>query len=39
VHIRMGNGSNMSVQVADASALRVGDLVQVDANGNITRIR
>lgn len=39
VHIRMGNGSNMNVQVADASAIRVGDLVQVDANGNITRIR
>jgi outer membrane lipoprotein SlyB len=39
VHIRMGNGSYMNVQVADASSLRVGDLVQVDPNGNITRIR
>ncbi|MGN6788772.1 MAG: glycine zipper 2TM domain-containing protein [Rhodanobacteraceae bacterium] len=39
VHIRMGNGSYMNVQVADASSLRVGDLVQVDSNGNITRIR
>jgi len=26
-------------QVADASSLRVGDLVQVDPNGEITRIR
>lgn len=39
VHIRMGNGSYMNVQVSDASSLRVGDLVQVDPNGNITRIR
>lgn len=39
VHIRMGNGSYMNVQVADAGGLRVGDLVQVDANGNIARIR
>jgi outer membrane lipoprotein SlyB len=39
VHIRMGNGSYMNVQVADASSLRVGDLVQVDPNGSITRIR
>jgi outer membrane lipoprotein SlyB len=39
VHIKMGNGSHVNVQVPDASALRVGDLVQVDANGNITRIR
>lgn len=39
VHIRMGNGSYANVQVADASSLRIGDLVQVDANGNIARIR
>jgi len=39
VHIRMGNGSYANVQVADASSLRVGDLVQVDQSGNITRIR
>jgi outer membrane lipoprotein SlyB len=39
VHVRMGNGSYMNVQVADASSLRVGDLVQVDPSGNITRIR
>jgi outer membrane lipoprotein SlyB len=39
VHIRMGNGSYTNVQVADASSLRVGDLVQVDPNGEITRIR
>ena len=39
VHVRMGNGSYMNVQVADGSSLRVGDLVQVDPSGNITRIR
>lgn len=39
VHIKMGNGGYMNVQVPDASALRVGDLVQVDSSGKITRIR
>jgi outer membrane lipoprotein SlyB len=39
VRIRLGNGSTMNVEVPDASSLRQGDLVQVDANGNITRIR
>lgn len=39
VHIQMGNGSYANVQVADASSLRIGDLVQVDPSGNITRIR
>lgn len=39
VRVKMGNGSYMNVQVPDASSLRQGDLVEVDPNGNITRIR
>lgn len=39
VRVKMGNGSYMNVQVKDASSLRQGDLVEVDPNGNITRIR
>ena len=39
VRVKLGNGSYLNVQVADASALRTGDLVEVDANGNIARIR
>ncbi|MHA6203190.1 glycine zipper 2TM domain-containing protein [Dyella soli] len=39
LRIRMGNGASSNVQVADASAIRVGDLVQIDPNGNITRIQ
>jgi len=39
VRIKMGNGSYQNIQVRDASAIRQGDLVQVDANGNITRIQ
>lgn len=39
VRIKMGNGSYRNVQVKDASAIRQGDLVEVDGNGNITRIR
>ena len=38
VRVKMGNGSFMNVQVKDASSLRQGDLVEVDSNGNITRI-
>ena len=39
VSIKMGNGSYQNIQVKDASAIRQGDMVQVDANGNITRIQ
>jgi outer membrane lipoprotein SlyB len=39
VRLRMGNGSYANVQVKDASAIRQGDLVQLDQSGNITRIR
>jgi len=39
VHLKMSNGTTTSVQVADASGVREGDIVQVDADGNITRVR
>lgn len=39
VRVKMGNGSFINVQVNDASSLRNGDFVEVDTNGNITRIR
>lgn len=39
VHLKMGNGTTTSVQVKDASGIREGDIVQVDADGNITRVR
>jgi outer membrane lipoprotein SlyB len=39
LRIKMGNGNYANVTVPDASALRVGDLVQVEQNGNITRIQ
>lgn len=39
VRVKMSNGSIQNVQVRDASTIRNGDLVQVDGNGNITRIQ
>jgi outer membrane lipoprotein SlyB len=39
VRLKMGNGSYSNVQVKDASGIREGDVVQVDANGNITRVQ
>jgi outer membrane lipoprotein SlyB len=39
VRLKMGNGTYSNIQVPDASSIREGDLVQIDANGNITRIR
>lgn len=39
VRIKMGNGSIQNIQVKDASSIRDGDMVQVDGDGNITRIR
>jgi outer membrane lipoprotein SlyB len=39
LRIRMGNGGYANVTVPDASAIRVGDLVQIDPQGNITRIQ
>lgn len=38
LRVRMGNGSAANVTVPDASSIRVGDMVQIDPNGNITRI-
>ncbi|WP_114240010.1 glycine zipper 2TM domain-containing protein [Dyella sp. C9] len=39
LRIRMGNGGYANVTVPDASAIRTGDLVQIEPNGNITRIQ
>ncbi|MBV8159207.1 MAG: glycine zipper 2TM domain-containing protein [Dyella sp.] len=39
LRIRMGNGAYSNVTVPDASAIRTGDLVQIDPNGNIVRIQ
>jgi outer membrane lipoprotein SlyB len=39
LRIKMGNGAYSNVSVPDASAIRVGDLVQIDPNGNIVRIQ
>lgn len=39
LRLRMGDGNATSITVPDASAIRVGDLVQVDANGNVVRIQ
>lgn len=39
VRVKLGNGSFMNVTVADASDLRVGDLVEVDPSGRIIRLR
>lgn len=39
VRVKMSNGNYMNVQVPDASSLRQGDIVEVEPNGNITRIR
>ncbi|MDE2154603.1 MAG: glycine zipper 2TM domain-containing protein [Xanthomonadaceae bacterium] len=39
IRLRMGDGSYSNIQVKDASDIREGDVVQVDANGNITRIQ
>lgn len=39
VRLKMGDGTYSNIQVPDASAIREGDVVQVDPNGNIVRIR
>ena len=39
LRIKMGNGGYSNVTVPDASAIRVGDMVQVEPNGNIARIQ
>jgi outer membrane lipoprotein SlyB len=39
LNLRMGNGTFTNIQVKDASTIRQGDVVQVDTNGNVTRIQ
>lgn len=39
LRLRMGDGSVSNVQVADASAVREGDIVVVDANGAVNRVQ
>jgi outer membrane lipoprotein SlyB len=39
VRVRLGANNFMNVTVADASDLRVGDTVEVDSNGLVTRLR
>jgi outer membrane lipoprotein SlyB len=39
LNLRMGNGTYTNIQVKDASTIRQGDLVEVDSNGNVTRIQ
>ena len=39
VRVNLGRGSFMNVSVDDASDLRVGDMVEVDSNGNVIRLR
>jgi outer membrane lipoprotein SlyB len=39
VRVRLGSSNFMNVTVDDASDLRVGDTVEVDSNGHVTRLR
>lgn len=39
LRLRMGSGGYSNVTVPDASAIREGDMVQVDGDGNVTRIQ
>lgn len=39
LRVKMGTGGYSNVTVRDASAIRVGDIVMVDANGNVTRVQ
>ena len=38
-YLRMGDGSYTNVTVPDASAIREGDIVQVDQDGNVVRVQ
>ncbi len=38
LRLKMGDGRYNNVQVPDASSIRQGDLVQLDGNGNVTRV-
>jgi outer membrane lipoprotein SlyB len=39
VRLKMGNGTYSNIQVPDASTISEGDVVQVDPQGNIVRVR
>ena len=39
VRVKLGSSNFMNVTVNDASDLRVGDLVEVDSNGHVIRLR
>jgi outer membrane lipoprotein SlyB len=39
LRLRMGDGSYSNVTVPDASAIREGDIVQIDNDGNVVRIQ
>jgi len=39
LRLRMGDGNYTNVTVPDASAIREGDIVQVDPDGNVVRIQ
>ena len=39
VRIKLGGSNFINVTVDDASDLRVGDMVEVDSNGHVTRLR
>jgi outer membrane lipoprotein SlyB len=39
LRLKMGGGGYTNVQVADASAIRTGDIVVVDEKGNIQRVQ
>lgn len=39
LRLKMGGGGYTNVQVKDASAIRQGDIVVVDENGNVSRVQ
>jgi outer membrane lipoprotein SlyB len=39
VRVKLGGSNFVNVMVSDASDLRVGDMVEVDSNGYVTRLR
>jgi outer membrane lipoprotein SlyB len=38
IRVKMGNGTITNVVVADATSLRVGDVVEIDRSGNVSRL-
>ncbi|MFC5743469.1 glycine zipper 2TM domain-containing protein [Dyella tabacisoli] len=39
LRLKMGDGGISNVTVPDASSIREGDIVQIDNNGNVTRVQ